>query len=132
MKKIKYNLTKDGYINACGYDDSLPFEIDENTPFQTIEESLNYKQTDGKWVKYDPTWVHDFPIRVTIPETVILDDPFYTALIGSIKQLIDAKQAASDTIGTDRVMYFNQLYPKHREHMENDINVKIETNEEFI
>ena len=123
--KLRYNI-KDGMITACGYNEIFEFEIDESTPFQTIEESQNYKQVNDKWIWFDATWLHDFPIRVTIPETVILDDPFYTALIGSIKQLIEFGQAASDTIGTDRVMYFNQLYPKHREHMEKDINVKIE------
>lgn len=127
MKILRYRLNKDGYIDACGYVYDLPFEVNKNTPFQTIEESQNWRKVNDVWEWFDSTWTYpDFAVRVTIPETVILDDDFYTALIGQVKQLILIGNAAQETIGENRIMYFNGLLPEHRAYMEADINVKIE------
>lgn len=127
MKKLRYKLNNEGHIDACGYLDILPFEVDKNTPFQTIQESKNWRKVNGVWEWFDSSWTYpDFVVRVTIPETVILDDDFYTALIGQVKQLISIGNAAQETVGENRVMYFNGLLPEHRAYMEADINVKIE------
>lgn len=122
--KLRYNL-KNGYITACGYDVRLAYEIEETTPFKTIEESLNWRY-DGGWVQFDASWVHDFPIKITIPETVILDNEFYTALIGHVKYLISIGSAAQDILNGNRILYFNALLPEHENLLKNDINIKIE------
>jgi len=75
-------------------DETVEYEIDENTPFKTIEESQYWEKENGEWIKYDPTWIYNFPIRVTIPESMILDDDILLGLVSHVKTLISEGNAA--------------------------------------
>ena len=124
--KLRYKI-RDGYIIAIGYNDILPEVVDETTPFQSISEAEGWRLINGKWERYDPTWHYNFPVRVTIPETVILDNDFYIALISHVKTLILEQRAAQEIIDGKRILYFQGLLPEHEDYLKNDINVIIET-----
>ncbi len=123
--KLRYSL-KNGHITGIGYF-AFEFEVDENTPFKTIEESQFWRKEDDKWVKYDPTWIFEqFNVRVTIPESIILDNPTYLGLRDLVLQLKSEGRAEMLTAENNRVMYFIQLLPEHEKLLKSDINVKIE------
>ena len=127
MKVLKYSLDNEGNINACGYVYNLSFTVDEKTPFQTITESMNWRKRNDVWEWYDYTWTYpEFAVRVTIPQTVILDSEFYSALRNHVKGLVALGTAQEEVVNEDRVMYFNQLHPDHEKVLIKDINVKIE------
>ena len=125
MKQLRYSFNKDGTVGACGYK-KLDFLVDKNTPFQTIDESLNWKKEDGKWIKYDSTWSFDqFDVQVTIDQTNILDNDNYIALIGHVKDLIQSGRAEMETIEGNRIMYFIKLLPAHENLLKQDKKVRI-------
>lgn len=126
MNKLGYKIEKNGIVSACGYDikDNL---IDETTPFQNIDDYVNWRKINDVWEWFDYTWTYEnFKIRVTISETIILNTTYYSNLRDAVLELTAYGFAAEETINNNRVMYFNQLQPDHRTELEKDINVIIE------
>jgi len=114
MKILRYRLDKEGNIDACGYADNLPFEVDKNTPFQSISESINYRKVNGKWQYYDSTWeFENFNVRVTIPDVVILYNDYLIALRNHVILLKEQKKAEYYSANGNQIMYFNELLPEH-------------------
>ena len=131
MNKLKYNLDKEGNISAIGFKD-FEFEVDETCPFQSVEESMFYKKVDGEWQKYDPTWLFEqFKVRVTIPESVIIDNDMYIQLRDWVLYLKSEGRADFLSESGNRVMYFVSLLPEHEALLKSDSNVKIEYYEAF-
>lgn len=126
-KELRYSINKKtGIIDGCGYRKLFPFKVDKSTPFQTIEESQNWKKINGKWVEYDPDWTfEDFEVRVSIDQTNILDTDSYIDLIGHVKGLIKSGKAKMEAIGENRVMYFKKLLPAHEKLLKEDKKVII-------
>jgi hypothetical protein len=129
MKKLKYNIDSDGNIIACGYRD-YSFEVDETTPFQSIEESVNWRKKDGIWERYDPTWTDEkFTVRVIIPAEIVVLNDDYLALKSHVLQLESEGNAIYEAADGKITMYFLRLLPEHEYLLKQDTNVIIEYNE---
>jgi len=127
MTGLKYDISQDGYISACGYMDNLPYTVDESTPFQTIQDSAYWRQVNGEWQRYDPTWVDEkFNVRVTIPADVVLMNDMYLQLKGWVLYLETIGRALYIMMNGFVIMYFYELLPEHEQILRQDNNVLIE------
>ena len=124
--KLKYSLNNKGEVDGCGYNKAFEFEVNENTPFRTIGEHMNWKLVNGIWEWYDYTWeFEEYPVKVIISETDILDTDDYIALHGHVKGLINSGNAKMSTINNKREMYFERLLPAHENMLKGDNRVII-------
>ncbi len=127
MKELRYDINNEGYITACGYIDSLPYIIDETTPFKSIHDSALWRYKNGEWEMYDPTWVDEnYKVRISIPSDVVLMNDIYLQLKGWVLYLETIQRALYIMQDGFVIMYFVELLPEHEAILKHDTNVLIE------
>lgn len=129
MKKLRYSLSNEGKIDAISYvNKNLDFEVDENIPFQSIGESLNWRKVNGVWEEYDSDWTHEeYDTQLTISESNIIDIDDFTELIKHVKGLIKSGRAKMEKVNGNRIMYFESILPLHKKILDDNGNHKLKT-----
>lgn len=50
---MRYNIDKNGKVFVFGSLSYLPYEVNSETPFNTLAEAYKFKLINNKWVKDD-------------------------------------------------------------------------------